>query len=101
MEQISYIEQDPGSEIISIFAESGNRFHINQSELEKFIEVNGMNYTTEVVGNNSPSGDDDPSYDIEEEIPSDPSDYLDNHLYQVCELYINSPKASNLLKHVA
>lgn len=101
MERVEYVEQVPGSDIITIFTESGNQYHIGQAVLESFIEMQGLNLQEEYSGNNAPLGDDNPEYDNIVDVFTDPADYLDNHLYQVCELYINDKHISNQLKHVA
>jgi hypothetical protein len=102
MEKISYVEQAPGSPMMILFTESGMVIPVSQNRIEEFIADNRMNFDMVVTGNNSPLGDGDPAYDIEElEMTCEPGEYLDSHLYKVCESYVNALQINNLLKHVA
>ena len=97
MEKLSNIEQAVGSQIIFLYTESGNMILATQSKLEAFITDNEMNYELVVTGNNSPTGDGDPSYDIEElQMISEPAEYLDDNLEAVCQSYLNTILMSNL-----
>jgi len=102
MEKLSNIEQASGSKIIFLYTESGRVILVEQNKLEAFIEDNQMNYELVVTGNNSPTGDGDPSFDTEElEMISEPAEYLDDNFESVCQSYLNTVLISHNLKSVA
>jgi hypothetical protein len=101
MEKVSNVEQAEGSDMMMIFTESGHIMPVSQKRIEQFIIDNGMNIETRVSGNDSPLGDGDPAYDIEEDVETPASDYLDSFLYEACELYVNTIRINHILKRVA
>lgn len=85
-----------------LFTESGMVLPVSQSNIETFISEMKMNVEMVVIGNNSPLGDGDPSFDIEEfQMISEASEFLDDNLESVCQSYLNTILINNLLKHVA
>lgn len=101
MEKLSYVDQAVNSPVLEFITESGRTIEVQESLVLDFIEVNGLNYESLVVGNTSTGMYRDPCYDIEVETITDASVYLDNNFDQVCADYFNSILLPNLLKHVA